>query len=99
MAAPARALARPPPRPCARQALESLRLQPGQHVLIHAGAGGLGSVAIQLARARFGLRVTTTCSTRHLAFVKQASASSGQAGAGLGREGPGGAGVGEAVLP
>ena len=56
--------------PSPRQALEALRLQPGQHVLIHAGAGGVGSVAVQLAKARWGLRITTTCSTRNLAFVK-----------------------------
>jgi NADPH2:quinone reductase len=35
------------------------RLQPGQSVLIHAGAGGVGHVAIQLAKHR-GARVLTT---------------------------------------
>ncbi|HEX4405685.1 MAG TPA: zinc-binding dehydrogenase [Polyangia bacterium] len=35
------------------------RLQPGQTVLIHAGAGGVGHVAIQLARLH-GCRVITT---------------------------------------
>lgn len=37
------------------------RLSPGQTVLIHAGAGGVGHVAIQLARAA-GARVCTTVS-------------------------------------
>lgn len=35
------------------------RIQPGQTVLIHAGAGGVGHVAIQLARL-YGCRVLTT---------------------------------------
>lgn len=38
------------------------RLQAGQSVLVQAGAGGVGHVAIQLARA-FGARVATTVST------------------------------------
>lgn len=37
------------------------RLSPGQTVLVHAGAGGVGHVAIQLARAA-GARVCTTVS-------------------------------------
>jgi putative PIG3 family NAD(P)H quinone oxidoreductase len=35
------------------------RLQPGEWILVHGGAGGIGSMAIQLARA-FGARVLTT---------------------------------------
>jgi NADPH:quinone reductase-like Zn-dependent oxidoreductase len=38
------------------------RLQPGQHVLVIGAAGGVGSFAVQLARA-FGARVTGMCST------------------------------------
>lgn len=38
------------------------RLQPGQSVLIHAGAGGVGHVAIQLAKLR-GARVIATSGT------------------------------------
>lgn len=34
--------------------------QPGSHFLVHGGAGGIGSTAIQLGHA-FGLRVFTTC--------------------------------------
>lgn len=45
-------------------------LQQGQTVLIHAGAGGVGHVAIQLAKIK-GARVITTVSTREKAeFVK-----------------------------
>jgi NADPH:quinone reductase-like Zn-dependent oxidoreductase len=44
------------------------RLQPGQHVLVHGGAGGVGAYAVQLA-ALHGARVTATASTRDLDFV------------------------------
>jgi NADPH:quinone reductase-like Zn-dependent oxidoreductase len=43
-------------------------LQPGQHVLVHGGAGGVGAYAVQLA-ALHGARVTATASARDLAFV------------------------------
>jgi NADPH:quinone reductase-like Zn-dependent oxidoreductase len=41
----------------------------GQSVLIHAAAGGVGSLAVQLARWR-GLRVFATASARNVAFVQ-----------------------------
>jgi NADPH:quinone reductase-like Zn-dependent oxidoreductase len=44
------------------------RLRPGQHVLVHGGAGGVGAYAVQLA-ALAGARVTATASARDLAFV------------------------------
>jgi NADPH:quinone reductase-like Zn-dependent oxidoreductase len=44
------------------------RLQPGQHVLVLGGAGGVGAYAVQLA-AVHGARVTATASARDLAFV------------------------------
>ena len=44
-------------------AIEAAALQPGQHVLIHGGSGGVGSIAIQLAKLK-GAHVTTTVSTR-----------------------------------
>jgi NADPH2:quinone reductase len=40
-------------------ALERAGLEAGQHVLIHGGIGGVGHVAVQLAKA-FGARVATT---------------------------------------
>jgi NADPH:quinone reductase-like Zn-dependent oxidoreductase len=58
----------------ALQALrESAGCAPGQRVLIHAGAGGVGSLAIQIAR-RLGLHVTTTTSTRNVDFVRELGA-------------------------
>jgi NADPH:quinone reductase-like Zn-dependent oxidoreductase len=66
---PAEAAALPLVSLTAWQALERANLAPGQRLLIQAGAGGVGSVAIQLAKAR-GLHVTTTCSTRNVEFVK-----------------------------
>ncbi|MGR8980262.1 MAG: zinc-dependent alcohol dehydrogenase family protein [Gammaproteobacteria bacterium] len=49
-------------------------LQPGQTVLIHAGAGGVGHVAIQLAKIK-GARVITTVSTEQKAeFVRSLGA-------------------------
>lgn len=41
----------------------------GQRVLVHAGSGGVGSFAVQLAKVR-GAFVITTCSTPHLSFVR-----------------------------
>jgi NADPH:quinone reductase-like Zn-dependent oxidoreductase len=42
---------------------------PGQKVLIHAGAGGVGSIAIQLAK-HLGATVATTASAGNLDFVR-----------------------------
>lgn len=44
------------------------RLQAGEHVLVHGGAGAVGIFAIQLARFR-GARITATASARNLNFV------------------------------
>jgi NADPH:quinone reductase-like Zn-dependent oxidoreductase len=53
----------------ALQALrEEAKLVAGQHVLIQAGAGGVGSLAIQIAKI-LGLEVTTTTSTKNVDFV------------------------------
>ncbi|MCI0157097.1 NADP-dependent oxidoreductase [Leifsonia shinshuensis] len=43
-------------------------VRPGQKVLIHAGAGGVGSIAIQLAK-HLGARVATTASAANAEFV------------------------------
>ena len=48
-------------------------LQVGESVLIHAGAGGVGSLAIQLAKA-MGAHVFTTCSARNHDLVKKLGA-------------------------
>lgn len=50
------------------------RVQPGQRVLIHAGAGGVGHVAVQLAKLA-GARVATTVSSEpKAAFVRELGA-------------------------
>ncbi|MFM6188611.1 MAG: zinc-dependent alcohol dehydrogenase family protein [Planktothrix sp.] len=50
------------------------RLQPGQKVLIHAGAGGVGHVAIQLAKLQGAEVVTTVGSDENIDFVKELGA-------------------------
>lgn len=44
-------------------------LQPGQHVLIHAAAGGVGHFAVQLAKMK-GAYVTATASARNETFLR-----------------------------
>jgi lactoylglutathione lyase len=54
----------------AYQALFNLgNLQKGQHVLVHAGSGGVGGFAIQLAVAK-GAIVSTTCGARNIEYCK-----------------------------
>jgi len=47
--------------------VEIAALEKGQRVLIHAGAGGVGSVAIQIAK-RLGAEVWTTCGSANVDF-------------------------------
>jgi NADPH2:quinone reductase len=49
-------------------------LQAGQTVLIHAGAGGVGHVAIQLAKLKGARVITTVSSEKKREFVKQLGA-------------------------
>src|SRR5213595_1064628 len=49
------------------------KLQPGQTVLIHGGSGGVGSFAIQIAKAR-GARVIATASTTNQDLLKKLGA-------------------------
>ena len=46
------------------------KIKSGQKVLIHGGSGGVGSFAIQIAKAR-GLKVIATASTAHQDLLKQ----------------------------
>jgi alcohol dehydrogenase len=46
---------------------------PGENILIHAGAGGVGSIAIQLAK-HLGAKVTTTTSTKNIGLVQKLGA-------------------------
>ena len=56
------------------QALEEhIKLQSGQKILIHGGAGGIGSIAIQIAKAA-GAHVATTVSSDDMQFVKDLGA-------------------------
>jgi NADPH:quinone reductase-like Zn-dependent oxidoreductase len=49
--------------------VETAKLQAGQKVLIHAGSGGVGTIAIQLAK-HLGAFVATTTSTANIDWVK-----------------------------
>src|SRR5262245_53445020 len=55
------------------QAFELGKLQSGQTVLIHGGSGGVGSFAIQIAKAR-GAKVIATASTANQDLLKQLGA-------------------------
>ncbi len=58
----------------ALQALtDHLRVTAGQKILIHGGAGGIGSVAIQLAK-QLGAEVATTVATSDVAYAKSLGA-------------------------
>jgi alcohol dehydrogenase len=58
----------------AYQALvDHMNLQAGQSILIHGGAGGIGSMAIQLAK-RIGAHVTTTAAAGDSDYVKSLGA-------------------------
>jgi alcohol dehydrogenase len=52
---------------------EGLSLSKGQSILIHGGAGGIGSLAIQLAR-HLGAHVATTASSNDIDYVKELGA-------------------------
>ncbi len=53
--------------------VDHARLSKGQKILIHGGSGGIGSVAIQLAK-HMGAYVITTASSSHMDFVKNLGA-------------------------
>lgn len=54
--------------------VETAHAHEGQRILIHAGSGGVGHFAVQLA-AYFGARVTATGSERNLAWLRELGAS------------------------
>jgi NADPH:quinone reductase-like Zn-dependent oxidoreductase len=50
--------------------IDSAKIDKGQTVLIHGGSGGVGSFAIQIAKAH-GAKVIATASTAHQSLLKQ----------------------------
>jgi alcohol dehydrogenase len=55
------------------QGFSRVKARAGQRILIHAGAGGIGTFAVQYAR-HLGLEVTTTTSSKNVEFVKSLGA-------------------------
>lgn len=55
------------------QAMQRANLKSGDKILIHAGSGGVGSFAIQYAKAQ-GAYVYTTTSTKNVAWLKELGA-------------------------
>src|SRR5437773_8367895 len=53
--------------------VDTAQVQPGQTILIHGGSGGVGSFAVQIAKAR-GARVIATASTANQDLLKQLGA-------------------------
>ncbi|NUF85021.1 NADP-dependent oxidoreductase [Acinetobacter seifertii] len=53
--------------------VETAKIKPGQKVLIHAGSGGVGTIAIQLAK-HLGATVATTTSGKNFGWVRELGA-------------------------
>jgi alcohol dehydrogenase len=53
--------------------VDRAKAEAGQRVLVHAGSGGVGTFAVQYAKA-IGLHVTTTTSSRNAAWVRELGA-------------------------
>ncbi len=66
----------------ALQALRAVGVTTGDTVLVHAAAGGVGHLAVQIARA-FGARVIGTAGERNHAYLRELGAEPVQYGEGL----------------
>ncbi|GAA2104515.1 NADP-dependent oxidoreductase [Microlunatus panaciterrae] len=66
----------------AAQVLKRLALRSGETLLIHGGAGGVGSLGVQIAAA-YGARVIATASERNHAFLRSLGAEPVSYGEGL----------------
>lgn len=53
--------------------MEHMRLSKGQRILIHGGAGGIGSIAIQIAK-HVGAHVAATAATDDITFIRELGA-------------------------
>src|SRR5919202_5135025 len=58
----------------ALQSVREAQLQAGQQVLVNGAAGGVGTFAVQMARA-LGATVTAVCSTRNMDMVRSLGAT------------------------
>ncbi|HZG06048.1 MAG TPA: zinc-binding dehydrogenase [Streptomyces sp.] len=71
----AEATALPSPGPIAMGTLSTASLRPGESVLVHAASGGIGHLAVQLARAAgAGQVIATAGSARKLEFARELGA-------------------------
>ena len=52
---------------------EQAHVQPGNHVLVHGGAGGVGAFAVQIAKV-LGARITATASAGDIEYVRSLGA-------------------------